>query len=214
MDEVIYFIGAIISVGWSLWLFTMWEKAGYGESSPVRFLLLFFPATCFLLISMSGWSSVFFLRLDILGLVLYFLFIILTWLCQFLTLPLHPDLYKKIYIVSLIIYLAGSSGIVGLAYILKSYPMAGISLFAFFKSFENIKGLKIIWFILNPETNKQDTFSHMNKLIIAFFSYLPLTLVRMWYTNRKFRQLKREIDILKKEMKDSSLSEMQDKEWL
>jgi hypothetical protein len=198
MDEIIYIIGAVISVAWSLWLYTIWEKTGFSESSPFRFALLFFPATTFLLISISGWSSVFFLRIDMLGLLLFFLLIIGSWLFQFITLPLTPALYKKLYRISLIINLAGSIMIALFVYVVKLYPMAGISLFSFFKSFENIKSLELFWHLLNPETNTQDTFSAMNKLLIALCSYLPLTLVRIWYTNRKFKVLKREIDEIKK----------------
>jgi hypothetical protein len=78
--------------------------------------------------------------------------------------------------------------------------MAGISFFAFFKSFEDSKSLELFWHLLNPETNKQDTVSAINKLLIALCSYLPLTLVRMLYTNRKFKVLKREIDEIKEKL--------------
>lgn len=208
MDEFLYLIGAVIIIAWSLWLFNIWQKrAGLVESSPFRFILLFLPATGFLFISISGWSSVPFLRIDIMGFIFYFSLIIITWLFQLLTLPLKSHTYKTVFIVSIIVYLAGSFTLVCFVYILKLHPMAGISISAFFRSFERIKGMEILWNLLNPETNTQDTFSIVNKLLITFCTYLPLTIVRMWYTNRKFKQLKREIDEIKMEMKKSTETE-------
>ncbi|MBN2534156.1 MAG: hypothetical protein JXB88_14800 [Spirochaetales bacterium] len=201
MDDILYLIAALIVIAWSLWLFIIWQKkAGLVESSPFRFILLFLPATGFFLISISGWSSISFLRMDIMGFVFYFFLIVLTWLFQFLTIPIESHLYKKIFLISIIISQAGSLIIVCFVYFLKLYPMAGISISAFFKLFEHTKGLKILWYLLNPETNKQDTFDLVNKLLITFCTYLPLTIVRMWYTSRKFKQLKHEIDELKQKI--------------
>lgn len=205
MDELLYLIGALVIIAWSMWLFHIWQKrAGLTESSPFRFILLFLPATGFFLISISGWSSIIFLRIDIIGFVFYFFIIFITWLFQFLTLPLETQTYKNTFIISIIICQAGSFAVVCFVYILKFYPIAGISISAFFRSFEGIKGLEIIWYLVNPETNKQDTFNLANKLLITLCTYLPLTLVRMWYTNRKFKQLKQEIDEIKNEIKKDS----------
>ncbi|MBN1699318.1 MAG: hypothetical protein JW881_17495 [Spirochaetales bacterium] len=201
METLSYLVSGIIAVAWSVWIFVIWQKrADLAESSPLRFILLFLPASFFLLISISGWSSVMFLRIDIIGLIIFIILVLLTWFIQFLTLPLENRWYRPVFIISLIVCIACSIGLVCFIYVLKLYPMTAISLSAFFRSLQHIDFLRFLWYVLNPETNKQDIYSIINKLVIAACAYLPLTIVRIWYTNKKFKQLKREIDLLKLEM--------------
>lgn len=183
-----------------MWLFLVWvKKAGLKESSPLRFGLIFLPATYFLLIAFSGWAEVMFLRVDILGLIFFNLITLACWLVQGVTLFMPGKNYKMIYIISAglnqVLYL----GLVIFVYSLKSHPLTAVSISTFFESFQDVNFLKILWEgldVTNPQQNVSDV---INKVLIALGSYVPLTALRLWYTNKKFKQLRLEIDYLKNE---------------
>ena len=55
---------------------------------------------------------------------------------------------------------------------------------------------KLTWGWLNPENHENSVSSLMNKLLLALFTYIPLSLVRFIYNRRQMKKLIKRIDRL------------------
>lgn len=197
----IYLICGLITTLWSIWLFILWQKKlKFSDTSLMRFLLLLVPVAFFIIIVFSDWSKVVFLRVDIAGLIGITGAALFFWLIQVCTINLHNQYYKPIYIITIAVNQVLNLLLVLFLFSLRSFPLLAVRISAFFESWKDINILKVLWEGLDPEKNEQSLFSLANKIFIALIIYFPLTAVRIWFTNRKFRQLKMEIDNLKDQL--------------
>ena len=197
METLIYIISLVLTVSWSIWLFLVWtSKAGLDDTVYLRYFLLFLPALYFILVTASGWSQVVFLRVDILGLFFLDFILLLSFLIQVICIFLPQTSYRSLFIIVSICNQIVSILIVVTVYVLKLYPLIAFRLSTLLESLTRVDFLNGLWNLLDPETGIQNFMNVFNKVLIALFTYIPLTAVRMWYTSKKFRQLKEEIDNL------------------
>lgn len=198
MDIIIYAASSFIIVAWSIWVFLLWQKkTNFTDSSPIRFIILLLPESYILLIALSGWSNVFFLRFDVIGLSFISIITLLHGIVQAVSLPLCKRNYIKVYCITIITHNLLSIGIILFVYIIKNYPMIGITISAFLSSQESFKLLKDSWYGSTTNPYTEEIYRIITKIAITLCGYIPITLVRIWYTSYKFRQLKNEIDTLK-----------------
>jgi hypothetical protein len=179
----------------------MWsEKAGLPDDSGMRFFYIIAPSSFLLIIILSGWEHAVSIRLDIIGL----LFLSGTTVLSALTLTIllyllrvHP---KTSYLSALAIYTILSILTAGGVHLIKLYPPLLIRLTGFLQTLSKLDFFSFAWVGLDSGTQQQDVVGMLNKIIIAFFTYLPVTLVRFIYISRKQRELKRQLDGLKKKV--------------
>lgn len=216
MSISIYFISGLITALWSFWLFIVWEKkAGLKDTSLLRFLLMLLPVSYYILITFSDWSSIIFLRVDIMGLVCISLAALFFWLIQLGTLFFRQEVYRQIFLITVMFNQAITLSLVVFTFVLKSYPLVAVRLSTFLESWQQVDLLKVLWEGLDPEKNQATMLDLFNKIIIALGIYIPMTAVRIWYTDRKFKQLKQEIDNLQRcvdqmQSEDISITDVDD----
>jgi len=199
---ILYFITMIIVVGWSLFLYRTWEHPLYlGEDNILRFALMVAPSTFFLITLFSAYPRVNPLPLDIFGMIfqivlialLYITFLILTW-------RRGAKQYKNSYILITLLYMGLSLGVIILLYSVRFFPPLLIPFMYLWEEAQQIDLIQLLWARLSPQNDTLQTDFLINKALIAFISYVPITLVRMAYTAHTQKRLKNQINQLQQEM--------------
>ena len=202
MDILVYIVTALITISWSIRLYIMWlERAGLPEESAVRFLLLIAPGSYLFLLAVSGWVQSIFLRLDLLGLVMLDL---MTVICAIVLFVSTRSIYRtrRNYLIILTVYNLAAVMIIGLVYAIRLYPPMLIRVSYYLKQLEELNILEMKWVALNPENHEQDVLSLLNKIVIALFSYIPVSMLRILYMSRQRKKLERDMENLERRVAD------------
>jgi hypothetical protein len=98
-------------------------------------------------------------------------------------------------------------------FLIRLFPPLLIRVTDFVNQGIRLEFFKFAWIGLDPETHERDFISMANKILIALFSYIPITVLRTLYTHRQISRqrkwitteisaLKRKIEQLESEHKE------------
>jgi len=206
METILYLGTAALSVAWSVYIYLVWsDRAGRPENAGGRILLIIFPSAYFLLIALSGWGRAVTLRLDILGLLSLNALTVVCWLALAVSAWAKVGRYRKAFTLVLTVYHCLAVLLVASVHLIKFYPPLLILVTSLINQAGEIDFLRFTWVQLDPETHDRDLVSMLNKILIALFSYVPISIMRALYVNRQVnrqrRELKGEIEALRKKVK-------------
>ena len=189
MDTGIYIGTALLTVAWTVWFYIAWgDKADLSDESGLRFPLLIAPSLYFLLIALSGWAQALFIRLDLIGLVVYDALILFCWLAMLILHGRRGANYTKGYVILLSLFNILAIILTGAVHLIKLFPPLIIRLSNLFAQGVHLEFFKFAWIGLDPETHANDLAGMVNKIFIALLSYIPITLLRTLYISRKINR--------------------------
>ncbi|UCF97018.1 MAG: hypothetical protein JSV89_17855 [Spirochaetaceae bacterium] len=213
--ETAFYIGtAILTIAWSVWTYLTWsDRSRLEDYTGKRFYLIASPSGYFLLLALAGWQRVQVIRLDLIGLALYDCLIVLCWIILLIARGLRAVQFKKAYIRLLVFFNIVSVILVTGVFLIRLFPPLLIRVSDFINQGVRLDFFKFAWVGLDPETHERDFVSMANKILIALFSYIPITVLRTLYTHRQISRqrkwitteisaLKRKIEELEKKLRE------------
>jgi len=207
LENIIYAVTAAITVLWSVWIYILWGKrVGLSEDSDIRYILIVLPSSLFLLIVFSNWRSGIFIRLDLISLVLLDVITVSVSLILLAVLNIKSINSHKGYILVLFLYFILLVLLVAGVFAVKFYPPLLIRVYQVIEESKSIDFGNITWSLLNPENHENALESMTNKILLALFTYIPLSLARFFYSRRQMKKLVKRIEDL-----EASLKKIQNK---
>jgi len=214
MEMALYIGTAILTIAWSVWTYLTWsDRARLEDYTGKRFYLIASPSGYFLLLALAGWQRVQVIRLDLIGLAVYDILIVLCWIPLLIARGLKASQFKKMYIRLLAFFNVVAVLLVAGIFLIRLFPPLLIRVSDFINQGIRLDFFKFAWIGLDPETHERDFISMANKILIALFSYIPITVLRTLYTHRQISRqrkwvtmeinaLKRKIEQLEKKSKE------------
>ncbi len=213
METALYIGTAILTIAWSVWTYLTWsDRSRLEDYTGKRFYLIASPSGYFLLLALAGWQRIQLIRLDLIGLAVYDCLIILCWIVLLIARGLKIGQFKKVYTRILVFFNVVAIVLVAGIFLIRLYPPLLIRLSDFINQGIHLDFFKFAWIGLDPETHERDFISMANKILIALFSYIPITVLRTLYISRQMSRqrkwvtseigkLKRKIEELEKKHK-------------
>jgi hypothetical protein len=213
METALYIGTAILTIAWSVWTYLTWsDRSRLEDYTGKRFYLIASPSGYFLLLALAGWQRVQLIRLDLIGLAVYDCLIILCWIVLLIARGLRVGQFKKVYTRILVFFNVIAIVLVAGIFLIRLFPPLLIRLSGLINQGIRLEFFKLAWIGLDPETHEQDFISMANKILIALFSYIPITVLRTLYISRQMSRqrkwitteiskLKRKIEELEKKHK-------------
>jgi hypothetical protein len=196
MEMALYIGTAILTIVWSVWTYLTWsDRSRLEDYTGKRFYLIASPSGYFLLLALAGWQRVQVIRLDLIGLAVYDLLIVLSWIILLIARGSKPSQFKKMYTGVLATFNIVAVLLVGGIFLIRLFPPLLIRLTDFINQGLHLEFFKFAWIGLDPETHEQDFISMANKILIALFSYIPITVLRTLYTHRQISRQRKWITI-------------------
>jgi hypothetical protein len=196
MEMALYIGTAILTIAWSVWTYLTWsDRSRLEDYTGKRFYLIASPSGYFLLLALAGWQRVQVIRLDLIGLAVYDLLIVLSWIILLIARGSKPSQFKKMYTGVLATFNIVAVLLVGGIFLIRLFPPLLIRLTDFINQGLHLEFFKFAWIGLDPETHEQDFISMANKILIALFSYIPITVLRTLYTHRQISRQRKWITI-------------------
>jgi hypothetical protein len=214
MEMALYIGTAILTIAWSVWTYLTWsDRSRLEDYTGKRFYLIASPSGYFLLLALAGWQRVQMIRLDLIGLAVYDVLIVLCWIILLISRGLKSSQFKKMYISVLAAFNIIAVLLVTGVFLIRLFPPLLIRVTNFINQGVRLEFFKFAWIGLDPETHERDFVSMANKILIALFSYIPITVLRTLYTHRQIirqrkwitmeiNELKRKIEQLEAKHKD------------
>jgi len=203
LESLIYIGTALITVLWSVWIYSLFGKrVGLSEDSGFRYVLIILPSSLFLLILFSNWQSSLFIRLDLIGLVLLDVVTVIAAVILLFVLNIKGIDDRKGYIFTLLLYFLASLLLVVMVFAVKIFPPLLIRVYQVIEESKKFNFGNFTWSWLNPEKHENSVASLMNKLLLALLTYIPLSLVRFFYNRRQMKKLIKRIDRLEYTLKN------------
>jgi hypothetical protein len=205
MEMALYIGTAILTIAWSVWTYLTWsDRSRLEDYTGKRFYLIASPSSYFLLLALAGWQRVQMIRLDLIGLAVYDILIVLCWILLLIARSLKASQFKKMYIRLLVVFNIVAVLLVGGVFLIRLFPPLLIRISDFINQGIRLDFFKFAWIGLDPETHERDFISMANKILIALFSYIPITVLRTLYTHRQISRQRRwvtmEINALKRKI--------------
>lgn len=205
MEMALYIGTAILTIAWSVWTYLTWsDRSRLEDYTGKRFYLIASPSGYFLLLALAGWQRVQMIRLDLIGLAVYDILIVLCWIILLIARGLKPSQFKKMYTGVLAVFNIVAVLLVGGIFLIRLFPPLIIRITNFINQGLRLEFFKFAWIGLDPETHEQDFISMANKILIALFSYIPITVLRTLYTHRQISRQRKwitvEINALKRKI--------------
>ena len=212
METAFYIATAILTIVWSVWTYLTWsDRSRLEDYTGKRFYLIASPSGYFLLLALSGWQRIQFLRLDLIGLAVYDCLIVLCWAILLIARGLKIGEFKKVYTRILVSFNVLAVLLVAGVFLIRLFPPLLIRLSALISQGMRFEFFRFAWIGLDPETHQRDFLSMANKLFIALLSYIPITVLRTIYVSRQMSRqrkwitteisnLKRKIEELEKKL--------------
>jgi hypothetical protein len=213
METALYIGTAILTIAWSVWTYLTWsDRSRLEDYTGKRFYLIASPSGYFLLLALAGWQRIQLIRLDLIGLAVYDCLIILCWIVLLIARGLKVGQFKKVYTRILVFFNVVAIVLVAGIFLIRLFPPLLIRLSDFINQGIHLDFFKFAWIGLDPETHERDFISMANKILIALFSYIPITVLRTLYISRQMSRqrkwvtseigkLKRKIEELEKKHK-------------
>jgi hypothetical protein len=205
MEMALYIGTAILTIAWSVWTYLTWsDRSRLEDYTGKRFYLIASPSSYFLLLALAGWQRVQVIRLDLIGLAVYDILIVLCWILLLIARGLKASQFKKMYIRVLAVFNIVAVLLVGGVFLVRLFPPLLIRVSDFITQGIRLDFFKFAWIGLDPETHERDFISMANKILIALFSYIPITVLRTLYTHRQISRQRKwittEINALKRKI--------------
>jgi hypothetical protein len=119
---------------------------------------------------------------------------------------LKASRFKKLYTRTLIFFNITSVFLVGGVFLIRFFPPLLIRVSDFINQGIHLEFFKFAWIGLDPETHERDFLSMANKILIALFSYIPITVLRTLYMHRQISRQRKwittEINSLKRKIEE------------
>ncbi len=206
-DALIYLATALLTIVWSVWIYLWWhERAELPEDSPARFLLIIMPSSYFLILAVSGWARAISIRLDLIGLIAFDIITILFAFFLALAMRGAPAMRGRRYIIYTLLHSILSLAVITAIYLIRVFPPFLIRFSTWIRQFQELNLMQLAWIGLNPETHERDVVDMMNRIVIALFSYIPISIIRILYMSRRRIRLERDLEQLR-----NKVSELEEK---
>ena len=207
METALYIGTAILTIAWSVWTYLTWsDRSRLEDYTGKRFYLIASPSGYFLLLALAGWQRVQMIRLDLIGLAVYDCLIILCWVILLFSWGLKAARFKKMYTGALVFFNILAVILVGGIFLIRLFPPLLIRVSDFINQGIRLEFFKFAWVGLDPETHERDFISMANKILIALFSYIPITVLRTLYIHRQISRQRKwiteEINTLKQKIEE------------
>ena len=212
METALYLGTAVIAILWSVWIYLSWEgRARLREDSGFRIVLIIAPSSYFLLIALSGWSSIADFRLDLAALVVLDAVTLLCALALGILSGLARADARRGYLALLVVYNAAAILTVGAAFIIRSHSTLIMKLAAIVGQWGRLDFFSFSWLGEDEATRRPDLTGLLNKIFIALLSYIPIAVVRAVGSARQRRRVLRELKALRERVDslEQRLSERQ-----
>ncbi|MBN2509350.1 MAG: hypothetical protein JXB03_03700 [Spirochaetales bacterium] len=197
MELGIYLLTAILCIAWSIKMYNDWYfSAHFDEGDLRRVVLLVVPGSVFILSLLLTWAISDTFRLDILTLLFYDAVIIISVLTNFIAKKALGK--KRGYITGVVVFLVLSAVVLACVFLIRQFPLLLMKITFYLSQIGNVAVLESFLFSFEPESETEAMVSLLNKVVIAFFSYLPITIVRFLYFRRSQQRLRNEIQELRK----------------
>ena len=205
MEMALYIGTAVLTIAWSVWTYLTWsDRSRLEDYTGKRFYLIASPSSYFLLLALAGWQRVQMIRLDLIGLAIYDILIVLCWILLLIARSLKASQFKKMYTRVLVVFNIVAVLLVGGVFLIRLFPPLLIRISDFVSQGIRLDFFKFAWIGLDPETHERDFISMANKILIALFSYIPITVLRTMYTHRQISRQRKwvtmEINALKRKI--------------
>jgi hypothetical protein len=205
MEMALYIGTAILTIAWSVWTYLTWsDRSRLEDYTGKRFYLIASPSSYFLLLALAGWQRIQMIRLDLIGLAVYDILIVLCWILLLIARGLKASQFKKMYIRVLAVFNIVAVLLVAAVFLIRLFPPLLIRVSDFINQGIRLEFFKFAWIGLDPETHERDFISMANKILIALFSYIPITVLRTLYTHRQISRQRKwvtmEINALKRKI--------------
>jgi hypothetical protein len=205
MEMALYIGTAILTIAWSVWTYLTWsDRSRLEDYTGKRFYLIASPSGYFLLLALAGWQRVQMIRLDLIGLAVYDILIVICWILLLIARGLKPSKFKKMYTRVLAAFNIVALLLVAGVFLIRLFPPLLIRVTDFVNQGIRLEFFKFAWIGLDPETHERDFVSMANKILIALFSYIPITVLRTLYTHRQISRQRKwittEINALKRKI--------------
>ena len=205
MEMALYIGTAVLTIAWSVWTYLTWsDRSRLEDYTGKRFYLIASPSGYFLLLALAGWQRVQMIRLDLIGLAIYDILIVLCWILLLIARSLKASQFKKMYTRVLVVFNIVAVLLVGGVFLIRLFPPLLIRISDFVSQGIRLDFFKFAWIGLDPETHERDFISMANKILIALFSYIPITVLRTMYTHRQISRQRKwvtmEINALKRKI--------------
>ena len=202
MEMALYIGTAILTIAWSVWTYLTWsDRSRLEDYTGKRFYLIASPSGYFLLLALAGWQRVQMIRLDLIGLAVYDVLIVLCWIILLISRGLKSSQFKKMYISVLAAFNIIAVLLVTGVFLVRLFPPLLIRVTDFINQGVRLEFFKFAWIGLDPETHERDFVSMANKILIALFSYIPITVLRTLYTHRQISRQRKWITMEINELK-------------
>jgi hypothetical protein len=207
VETALYIATAVLTIAWSVWTYLTWsDRARLEDYTGKRFYLIASPSGYFLLLALTGWQRVQMIRLDLIGLAVYDCLIILCWFILLIARGVKTRSFKRTYTRILVFFNVVAIILVGGIFLIRLFPPLLIRLSNFIHQGIRLEFFKFAWIGLDPETHERDFVSMANKILIALFSYIPITVLRTLYIHRQISRQRKwittEINSLKRKIED------------
>ncbi len=197
METAIYLTTGVLTVVWSVLLYRWWEdRAHLRDESGLRLLLLVSPSSYFLLVAVSGWSTVANFRLDLVALEILDGLMVLCAAVMVLLGGFRSMDKRGAYIGVVIAYNVIAALLAGAALFVRSFPPLIVQVASIVGQWNRLDFFSFSWFSA-PEANKQlDLVRLLNRIFIALLSYVPIGILRGVSNARQRRRLRHDVDLL------------------
>ena len=198
METGIYVGAVALTVVWSVYLHTTWStRAKLTEDAGGRFFLIVGPSSYLLATVLSGWQEITEMRLDLIGLVLLSGIILLTWLVLLIYFAARHTDDTQGYKIMLVLYNTASILVVAGCWSLRLIPPFREAVMGIVEESRTIDFFSFAWVALDTRSREQDLSSMLNRILIALLSYVPISLIRIAYGNRKRKRIVQDVDALR-----------------
>lgn len=201
MESGLLVVSAGLTIGWSLYIY---NKAQLMLKDPrtslIRFLILLAPSSFLLLVLFSGWQAVEYIRLDIVGLLFLDLFMVLGFCADIAGRLLKKEKQKLVFLTVFWVNFGLSVLLVLFIYVIRLFPPLLIKVVSVLKEVRTFNLMAFAWNILDPESSKDDVTNFVTRILIAVIAYIPVSLLRFLYVNRKLKRLEDDLGILKQRL--------------
>lgn len=202
-DSILYIVTLVMTVWWAVSMYNLWESAAkLREDSIFRFLLIIGPATWFVVIAAAGWEVAEYIRLDVIGLVAFNALIVIIGGLLFILRRVFSQHTQRIYVISVIVFNVLALLIALFAHLIKFFPPLLIGLTSYVTKLQNVDVLSLSWLAINPENHDESLIGVLNKIFIALFTYLPITVFRFVYNAHQRKKMNNEIQELRERVEE------------
>ena len=197
MELGIYILTTVLCIAWSIKMYNDWFfSAHFDEGDVRRVFLLILPGSFFLLSLLFTWAVSETFRLDILVLIIYDIIILISFIAESIGKKVAGK--KRGYQIGLLTFTVLSMVMILCSFLVRRFPLVLMKITFYLNQIGSFTLIEKVLFSFEPESDTEAMVSLLNKAVIAFFSYLPVTIIRFIYFRRSQKRLKNEIKELRK----------------